>query len=303
MRSPILQDKAAVVTGGSRGVGRAVALALGAEGAAVVVNGRESGPAQAVAEEIRAAGGRAIACSGSVAEFAFAGELIGACVSEYGMIHALVNCAGIAEPEGSSLFDLVDLAPEAWRAVIDVHLTGTFYTCRHAAARMAEAGGGAIVNTSSHAYTGRYGGSAYAAAKGGTNSLSFALAAELASQGVRVNAVCPGARTRLNEGPDHRARIEDLHARGLVDDATRAASLDPPPPEHVAPLYAFLLSDGARGISGRLFSAAGGYVGVHSPPGERLLAYRDTDSGPWPVAELAESVRAGLDEPRPAAPR
>jgi len=291
MGAASLAGKAAVVTGGSRGIGRAVALALAAEGAAVVVNGREAAAAEAVAETIRAAGGQASARAGSVADFAFAGELVDACVSEHGAIDVLVNCAGIGEPEGASI---LDLEPEAWRVVVDVHLTGTFNTCRHAAPRMVEQGGGVIVNTSSHAYTGRFGGSAYAAAKGGTNSLSFALAAELADRGVRVNAVCPGARTRLSDGPDYRAKIEDLHARGLLDDTTRAASLDPPPPEHVGPLYAFLASDAACGVSGRVFSVAGGYVGVHAPPGETLLAFRDTAAGPWPVAELAEKVRAGL---------
>jgi NAD(P)-dependent dehydrogenase (short-subunit alcohol dehydrogenase family) len=279
------------VTGGSRGIGRAVALALAAEGAAVVVNGREATPAEAVAEEIRAAGGKASACIGSVADFDFAGELVEACVSAFGSIDALVNCAGIAEPESGGV---LDLSPQAWREVVDVHLTGTFHTCRHALPRMLAQGGGAIVNTSSHAYTGRYGGSAYAAAKGGTNSLTFALAAELADRPVRVNAVCPGARTRLNEGPAYEARIEDLHARGVLDEMARQASLDPPPPEHVGPLYAFLVGDGAREIRGRLFSAVGGYVGVHAAPGETLLAYRDATSGPWPVAELEKRVRAAL---------
>lgn len=294
MRSSLLEGRAVVVTGGSRGIGRAVARALATEGAAVVVNGREAEATEAAAEEIRAAGGQALACAGSVADFDFAGELIERCVSAYRTLDALVNCAGIAEPEGSSI---LDLAPEAWREVIEVHLSGTFHTCRHAVPRMLAQGGGAIVNTSSHAYTGRYGGSAYAAAKGGTNSLSFALAAELAGRGVRVNAVCPGARTRLNETPGYRARIEDLHARGILDDATRAASLDPPPPEHVGPLYAFLASDAARGITGHMFSAAGGYVGVHAPPGETLLAYRDAASGPWPVEALAAKVRAELSLP------
>jgi 3-oxoacyl-[acyl-carrier protein] reductase len=203
----------------------------------------------------------------------------------------LVNCAGVAEPPGSSI---LDVSAEAWRELIDVHLTGTFNTCRHAAARMVARGGGAIVNTSSHAYQGHYGGTGYAAGKGGTNSLTLAIAAELRDRGVRANAVCPGARTRLNEGPEYERRIEDLHARRVLDGATRAASLSPPAPEHVGPLYLFLASPLSEGITGRIFSAAGGYVGLHEAASEGLLAYRNASEGPWPVAELAGKIRAGL---------
>jgi NAD(P)-dependent dehydrogenase (short-subunit alcohol dehydrogenase family) len=286
-----LEGKAAVVSGGSRGIGRAVSLALAAEGAAVVVNGRSEAPAEAVAAEIRDAGGRAAARIGSVADDAFAGELIASCVSDFGAIDVLVNRAGIPEPPGSST---PALPPATCQEVIAVHLTGTVHPCRHAAPRMVARGGGAIVNTSSHAARGLYGGTGYAASKGGTESLTFALAAELRDRGVRVNAVCPGARTRLNEGPGYAQRIADLHARGVLDDATRDASLAPPPPEHTGPLYAFLASDLAAGVTGRIFSAVGGYVGLHAARGESLLAWRDARDEPWPVGALAETLRQRL---------
>ncbi len=287
----LLAGKAAIVAGGSRGIGRAVSLALAAEGAAVVVNGRSPEPPEEVAAAIRDAGGRARAHPGSVADFELAGELVAACAADFGAVDVLVNCAGIPEPDDTSI---LDLAPEAWRDVIDVHLTGTFHTCRHAAPPMAAQGGGVIVNTSSHAYLGRYGGSAYAAGKGGTNSLTFAIAAELRDRGVRANAVCPGARTRLNEGPGYERKIADLHARGILDDITRDASLSPAAPEYVGPIYVFLASVLSEGITGRVFSAAGGYVGVHTEGSEALLAYRDASAGPWPVAELAGKIREGL---------
>jgi NAD(P)-dependent dehydrogenase (short-subunit alcohol dehydrogenase family) len=287
-----LEGRAAVVAGGSRGIGRAVARRLAREGAAVVVNGRDAEAARAVAAEIQAEGGRAHACPGSVADFDVAGTLVETCVDAFGAIDVLVNCAGVAEPEASSI---LDVSPEAFRAVVDVHLGGTFNTCRHAAPRMAAQGHGAIVNTSSHAHLGLYGGTAYPAGKGATNALTLAIAAELRDRGVRANAVCPGARTRLNEGPGYVAKIESLHARGLLDDALRDASLAPPDAEHVAPLYAFLASDRAAGITGRIFSAAGGYVGLQPPGGETLLAWRSPEDGPWPVAALAEAVRTKLD--------
>jgi len=292
-RGGALEGRAAVVTGGSRGIGRAVARLLAREGAAVVVNGRDAETARAVAGEIEAEGGRARACAGSVADWDVAGELVAACVDAFGAIDVLVNCAGIAEPEASSI---LDVTPEAWRELIDVHLGGTFNTCRHAAPHMAARGRGAIVNTSSHAHLGLYGGTGYPAGKGGTNALTLAIAAELRDRGVRANVVCPGARTRLSEGPEYVAKIESLHARGILGDALRDASLAPPDADQAAPLYAFLASDLAASITGRIFSAAGGYVGLQPAGGETLLAWRDAGDGPWPVAALAETIRAKLGD-------
>jgi NAD(P)-dependent dehydrogenase (short-subunit alcohol dehydrogenase family) len=287
-----LAGKHAVVAGGSRGIGRAVALALAKEGAAIVVNGRHREPADEVVERIEEAGGRAIGCIGSVADFEFAHELVESCVDAFGSIDVLINCAGTAEPTGSSI---LDLSAHAWRELIDSHLTSTFNCCRHAAPRMVEQGSGAIVNTSSHSYLGHYGGTGYPAGKGGVNSLTYAIAAELREHGVRVNAVCPGGKTRLSTGPDYEDRIEDLHARGILDDAAKTASLSPPDPEHVGPLYTFLSSDAAKEITGRLFSAVGGYVGLHAQHTETLLAYRNPSQDAWPLNELEQQLQATLN--------
>ncbi len=294
MSDPTLRGKAAVVTGSSRGLGRCVALALAAEGAAVVVNGREAAAVEAVVAELESAGADVAACVGSVADFDRAGALVERCVERFGRIDVLANCAGTAEPERSSI---LDLAPEAWHELLDSHLTATFNTCRHAAPHMARQGAGSIVNTSSHAYLGSYGGTGYPAGKGGVNSLTFAVAAELREHGVRANAVCPGARTRLSTGPAYEAKIRDLHARGILNDLQRDASLHPGDPELVGPLYAFLASDLARDVTGRLFTAAGGYVGLHAAAGaESLLALRDPAEGPWPVDALASEIRAKLGD-------
>jgi len=224
-----------------------------------------------------------------VADFDFAAHLVETCVERFGSIDVLVNCAGISEPPGASI---LDMSARDWRESIDAHLTSTFNCCRHAAPRMLAQLRGAIVNTSSHAYLGHYGGTAYPAAKGGINSLTFALAAELREHGVRVNAICPGASTRLSSGAAYERHIRELHARGLLGDVARDAALDPPPPEHVGPLYAFLASELADGISGRVFSSVGGYVGVFAPSQEKLLAFRDHRSaGPWPIQDLANAVR------------
>jgi NAD(P)-dependent dehydrogenase (short-subunit alcohol dehydrogenase family) len=308
-----LDGLAALVTGSSRGIGREVALAFASAGARVVVNGspdRESraasrkraktsslgrsAAAEAVAHEIVARGGVAVACAASVADFAAAGALVDRCVAEFGRIDVLANCAGVPEPDGASIFDFSE---RDFRAVLDVHLGGTFHCCRHAAPRMAAQRSGAIINTSSHSSLGSYAGVAYPAAKGGVNSLTFALATELREFGVRVNAVCPGAKTRLSTGPAYERKIRDLHARGILTDAVRDVSLDPPEPRYAAPIYVFLASDRSRGVSGRVFSASGGYVGVFAQGAEKLLAYRDhRGAAPFEVDEIAAAVaERGLD--------
>ena len=119
------------------------------------------------------------------------------------------------------------------------------------------------------------------------------MASELGVHGVRVNAVCPGAKTRLSSDPGSQARIREMHARGVLDDFMLAASLNPPGPEHVGALYAYLASDLAAPITGRLFSAFGGYVGLIEGGKEQLLAYRDHEkAGPWRAGELGEVLSA-----------
>jgi len=293
-REPLLGGRAAVVTGGSRGIGRVVARALAAHGASVIVNGREPGPVDEVVAAIEAVGGVAAGHAGSVADFEFARALVDGCVARFGAIDILVNCAGVAEPEGSSI---LDLSAEGWRALIDAHLTSTFNACRHAAPHMTARGAGAIVNTSSHSYLGHYGGTGYPAGKGGVNSLSFAMAAELAEHGVRVNAICPGARTRLSTGPGYERQMHRLHARGLLDDALLEASLAPPDAEHCAAMYVLLASDLAAGVTGRLFSAVGGYVGLHARGSETPVGFHNVETeGEWSLTKLADRVRSAVAE-------
>lgn len=283
---PALEGKNAVVTGSSMGIGRAVAVELAEHGANVVLNSSASGAAldEAVAAAC-ATGAQAIACPGSVADAAFAEALIERCVAQFGGIDILVNVAGIVEPPGSSI---LNIETGDWLRQIDVHLNGTFYTCRRAARYMVEQGHGSIVNTCSHGLTGSFGGTGYAAAKGGVYSLSLALAKDLAEYGIRVNAICPGAESRMSTGPDYEAHIDRLFRRGILDAGSRDASLNPAPPEFLAPAYALLASDLAADITGRLFSAAGGYLGEFRGLEERLLAYKDHAGGEkWQLEELA----------------
>lgn len=278
----------AVVVGGSRGVGLAVAELLAASGFGVVVNGRDD---DAVADAVARIGGRAIGLPGSPADPRTADALIDSCVAEFGRIDALVNCAGTAEPAGSSILNVTSAQ---FRGLMDAHLGTTFETCRAAAPKMVAQGGGAIVNTSSFAFLGDYGGTGYPAGKGAVNGLTLAIAAELREHGVRANVVCPGARTRLSTGPDYEEHIAELNRRGLLDDVSMQGALDAAPPEYVAPTYAYLVSDLAKDVTGQIFIAAGGFVGRFDRPSPSIVAYRDHhDSPPWSIEELDGFIHKG----------
>ncbi|EFG79350.1 oxidoreductase, short chain dehydrogenase/reductase family protein [Mycobacterium parascrofulaceum ATCC BAA-614] len=290
-----LDGRGVVVAGGSRGIGRAVAELLCELGAGVVVNGRDADAVEQTVAAITASGGRASALAGPADDERVAQALVDDCVRRHGRLDALVNCAGIAEPPGSSI---LNVSPEDFDRLISAHLGSAFHTCRAAARLMAAQGHGAIVNTSSVAFLGDYGGTGYPAGKGAVNALTMAIAAELKGYGVRANVVCPGARTRLSTGAEYEAHISDLHHRGLLDDATMRASLDSAPPAFVAPLYAYLVSDLARDVTGQIFVAAGGFVGSFDRPSPRLLGYRDHhDTRPWSVDDLHKMIGAAQPAP------
>ena len=295
-----LEGKRILVTGSSQGIGRAVAERIANEGGRVLVNGSGTGPGgraatqrtlTALIEGIESSGGEAYAFVGSVADDAIAGEMVETAVRALGGLDGVVNCAGIPEPSGSTV---ETITRQDWERVRQVHLDGTFAVCRHAIPHLIESGDGRIVNTSSHAFLGIYGGSAYAAAKGGINSLTRALAADLAQKNVRCNAICPGARTRLSSGPEYEAQIADLEARGVLSPAMARASRVVAPPAGCAALYAFLLSPGAGFLSGEILSATGGYVGVLPKPEESFIAMSD-DANSWELGALETRLRAHFE--------
>ncbi|MEN3583063.1 3-oxoacyl-ACP reductase [Streptomyces sp. ZYX-F-203] len=261
-----LQGRSAIVTGAGRGLGRAEARELARLGASVVVNdhgrpGRDGSgavdptPAESVAEEIRAAGGTALAHTGDIADFAVARDLIGHAVDAFGGLDILVNNAGILRDR--MVFSMTE---DEWDAVVRVHLKGHFNTVRFAAAHWREqskATGaptyGRIVNTSSEAFlAGSAGQPNYAAAKGGIVGLTTSTAHALARYGVTVNAICPRARTRMT--------------RDVFGPADAAGGLDPLAVEHVAPLVGYLASPGAGRVNGQVFVVHGGMVAVIERP-------------------------------------
>lgn len=278
-----LAGRGAIVVGGTRGIGLAVAELLAVQGAGVVVNGRDADAADAAAQRISG-----VAHAGSPADPQVADALVDTCVAEFGRVDILINCAGTAEPAGSSILNVTSAE---FTDLLAAHLGTVFETCRAAAPKMVAQGGGAIVNTSSFAFLGDYGGSGYPAGKGAVNGLTLAVAAELKQHGVRANVVCPGARTRLSTGSDYEQHIADLNRRGLLDDVSMQGALDAAPPEYVAPTYAYLVSDQAKDVTGRIFIAAGGFIGEFARPSPGFIGYRDHHSTPpWTVEELHQVI-------------
>jgi 3-oxoacyl-[acyl-carrier protein] reductase len=291
----LLAGRGAVVSGGSRGIGRAVAELLCRLGAGVVVNGRHADAVEATLAAITASGGRATAVVGAADNERIASALVEECVGTFGQLDILINCAGIAEPPGSSI---LDISTEEFDRLVSAHLGTAFHTCRVAARVMTSQGHGTIINSSSAAFLGDYGGTGYPAGKGAINGLTMAVAAELKAYGVRANVVCPGARTRLSTGIGYEKRIADLHRRGLLDEMTMRAALDIASPEFVAPVYAYLASDLARDITGQILVAAGGFVGRFDRPMPSVLGYRDHhDAAPWSIEDVHKMISAGSAKP------
>ncbi|MGW1432762.1 3-oxoacyl-ACP reductase [Streptomyces sp. NPDC002431] len=285
-----LDGLSAIVTGAGRGLGRAEALELARLGAAVVVNdygqpGRDGSgaasatPAEEVAEEIRAAGGRAVAHLGDVADHEQARALVDLAVDTYGKLDVLVNNAGILRDR--MIFSMTE---DEWDSVIRVHLKGHFNTTRFAAAhwraRSKESGGpvhGRIVNTSSEAFlAGSAGQPNYAAAKGGIVGLTTSTALALARYGVTANVICPRARTRMTE---------DVFAGFQEPEEGR---LDALAPEHVAPLVGYLASPAAAKVNGQLLVVHGGMVAIVERP--RVAAKFDAAKETFSYDELDELI-------------
>jgi 3-oxoacyl-[acyl-carrier protein] reductase len=290
-----LHNKRIAITGASMGIGKAVAIELAQQGASIIINSRganqaESNLLEQLTQHINENGGNADYSYGDVSDFDYAGEFIQLCCDRFGGIDGLINLAGIAEPAQSNL---LNISPQDWQQVIDVHLHGTFNTCRHAAPLMVDQGNGVIINTGSHAFLGSYGGTAYAAAKGAINSFSAAIAKDLQTNNVRCNVVLPGAKTRLSSGEAFKNNMLSLHARGLLSEKRLASALDAAPPSNIAPVYTYLLSDSAQPITGKVFTCSGKHLGSFSWPDETIYAYRETDQdGPWSEDKIFDLFNA-----------
>ncbi|HEY8599096.1 MAG TPA: SDR family NAD(P)-dependent oxidoreductase, partial [Thermomicrobiales bacterium] len=242
-----LDGKVALVTGAGRGIGRGIARLLAREGAAIVVNdlgssldgtGADVSVAQQVAREIDPSGERAVFNSHSVSDFDGAGAMVQQAIDEFGRLDIVVNVAGILRDRM-----IFNMTPDEWQAVIDVHLKGTFNTCRWAAIRFREQGtGGRLINFSSSSAFGAAGQPNYAAAKAGIIGLTLSCANALSRYGVTANAILPGAATRMIDSIP-RAREAALAESGkLPSEQAVGTERDP---DNVAPIVAYLASDAA----------------------------------------------------------
>jgi NAD(P)-dependent dehydrogenase (short-subunit alcohol dehydrogenase family) len=294
----LCEGRIVIVTGAGRGIRRGYALEFAHQGAKVVVNdlggavdgtGSNLSPAQSVVEEIRKAGGQALANGDDVSDWEGAQRLIATATETFGGLDVLVNNAGILRDRM-----LFNMSVDEWDSVIRVHLRGTFCPTRHAAtywrdrAKSGRPNHGRVINTTS--VSGLYGNpgqSNYGAAKAGIAAFTIIAAKELERFGVTVNAISPGALTRMTE--NLRPGASNVLAQGF----------DPRSPENIAPIAVWLGSLESSSVTGRVFEVSGG----------RLCVSEGWTRGPevehntrWDPTELGPIVRNLLEKARPAEP-
>ena len=306
-----LEGKTAVVTGSGRGIGRGVAMLLAKEGASVVVNdpgvnldgtGGESGPAQDVVNEIKNAGGKAVANLDSVATVEGGEHMIQQALDEFGRLDIVINVAGILRDRM-----IFNMSEQEWDDVLAVHLYGQYNTIKPASILMRQQRYGRIVNFSS--ISGLQGGTGqanYGSAKAGIAGLTRVIARDLGRYGVTCNAIAPGAQTRMTASVPDRAR--ELRARagiaqgGGTPRSTRQIELpELRDPEYVAPMTVWLCTDAAWNVNGKIFHVAGGSISLaHEEDPQATI----NTNGIWTIDELAGLVPQTLmrDIRNPAPP-
>ena len=276
----MVEGKVIVVTGAGGGIGRDIALALAAEGAKVVVNdigtspageGTDAGPAQRVVEEIKQAGGEALANTDSVSESAAANRIVTSALDHFGRIDGVVNNAGILRDR---FFH--KMSDEEWDAVIRVHLYGSYYVSRAAANHFKEQGSGAFVHmTSTSGLIGNLGQSNYSAAKMGLVALSKSIALDMERFLVRSNCIAPFAWSRMvgsipTDTPEQQARVDKIKQMT---------------PNKIAPLAVYLLSDAAKDVNAQVFTVRNNEIFLMSQPRPLRSVHR---SEGWTAQHIAE---------------
>jgi len=294
------KDKVAIVTGAGRGIGKAEALALAAEGAKVVVNNRTAAKggtpsdvpaADEVVEEIRKAGGIAVPNYDDVSDSEGAKNIIQTAVDNFGRVDILVNNAGILMD--AQTYKMTD---EQWDTIIKVDLYGVFYTCRAAAAIMREQRWGRIINTSSQAGAwGRFGQSSYAAAKEGIVGFTRVLSRELGPRGITCNAIRPRAGTRVSLNPEtHAAWARE----GRFDFIEQSKMLKA---EDVAQFVVYLCTEEAANINGYTFVVGTDGIGLYREPEPpfKMIFSREGWTLDYLLEVMPKTLAEGLVNPAP----
>ena len=303
-----LEGKVAVVTGAGRGIGRAEALALAAEGAKVVVNdlggaadgtGGGTSPADEVVQEIKKLGGEAVANYDSVATPEGGENIIKTAIDNFGRIDIVVNNAGILRDRM-----VFNMSEEEWDIIMKVHLYGHFHCTKAACVHFRQQRSGRIINTSSIAGLGNMGQANYSAAKEGIIGFTRTVARDMGKYGVTCNAIRPNAGTRMTLSPELKAAWEKAKAQGLPTIGGEALEmLEKATPEMIAPVVVYLATDEASDINGYDFFVGGGEIGVFSQP---EVKGRIKKEGVWTVDELMDmmpkKVTVGLVNPAPPQP-
>ena len=282
----LLEGKVVIVTGAGGGIGRDFALAMAERGAKVVVNdlgasvsgeGKDAGPAQKVADEIEAKGGTAVANTDSVADWEAANRIVKTAIDAFGRVDCVVNNAGILRDRF-----FFNMSIEEWKAVIDVHLNGSFYVARAAAPYFKSQNSGSYVNmTSTSGLIGNFGQANYAAAKLGIVGLSKSMALDMAKYHVRSNCIAPFAWSRMigtipAETPDQKARVEKLKSMET---------------SKIAPLAVYLASDLAEGVSGQIFGVRANEIFLFSQNRPLRSVHR---AGGWTPEAIAEQAMPAM---------
>ncbi|MCI0756201.1 SDR family oxidoreductase [Roseomonas vastitatis] len=287
----MLDGKVAIVTGAGGGIGREIALAMALAGAKVVINdigasltglGETSAtPGEQTKAIIEQRGGQAVVNTDSVAEWDSARRIVASAIDAFGRIDIVVNNAGILRDQ---IFH--KMTPEEWRAVIDVHLNGSFYVSRAAAEHFRAQSSGAYVHmTSTSGLIGNFGQANYSAAKLGIVALSKSIALDMQRFGIRSNCIAPFAWSRMTssipaETPEQQARVEKLKRMT---------------PEKNAPLAVFLASDQAKDISGQVFAARNNEIFLMTQSRPARSAHRGEGWTPELIAEHAmPALRSGF---------
>jgi len=249
MSGSVLHGRVAVVTGASRGLGRAIAVALAKSGAAVAVAGRAKQELDDTAHLVESAGGRALVVPTDVTSYEAVEALMNRAVAELGRLDIVVNNAGVAK-----VAPLVEMSPEDWHAMLEVNLTGVFYGCRAAGPRLIAQGSGKVINVASVlGAVGLPGYTVYGATKGGVIALTRTLGVEWARHNIQVNAIAPGwfatdmtheafADSRINQ-----RLTRDIPARRIGD------------PDEIGPLAVYLASPASGFMTGQTIFLDGGH--------------------------------------------
>jgi len=303
-----LKDRVAIVTGAGRGIGRGIAILMAEEGARIIVNdlggaadgsGAEKKVADEVVDEIKAAGGEAVANYDSVTTVEGGESIIQTALDSFGKLDILVNNAGILRDRM-----IFNMAPEEWDAVMKVHLYGVFNCTKPACVLFRQQRSGRIISMSSTSgLIGNSGQANYGAAKAGIAGFTRVIARDMGRYSVTCNSIAPGASTRMTMSEEVLAARQIRASKGVTGGGGAQSPVGAPAlrdPDDIAPIVVYLATDAAANINGQTFGSSGGTISLYHNPEPMKSIHKD---GRWTLDELDSimpgTLLAGLANPSP----